>query len=294
MSSQIADKLRVFPWFWAVIVPCLTFFLISGLLKGQSGGYQSNARVDSIVGQVKSYNDAVQSFRDKYNALPGDMAEAGKILPGCTGDNGADCNPHAATAGDRIVGRIDLSKSWKEQANAKTHVPAVSAADESVLFWSHLRKAELIAGIAESVADGVPFAFGVTHPAARIGGGFIVGHLDGSPLPKSLAPKYSGIKGTSLLLVSDEVLRGEAEMNEAEKQAITPLRAGQIDRKLDDGRTGTGYVQAYGSPDCFYSKKSETLYSKFLFWWRNYSPDEGEYNEVSEKKSCGLIFRIAD
>lgn len=211
--------------------------------------------------QVKKYSTAVQAFIDKYHFLPGDMPDAGKSLPGCSGQGGGDCNPYPATAGDGIVGNLDLSKSWKAQAKRQTTVPATSAADESVLFWSHLYKTDLISGVTDDgITGNKSIAFGATNPAAKIGGGFIVGHLDGKPLPLALSPRSSGIKGTVVLLVSDEVLLGGAELNEADKQLLLPLYAAQLDRKMDDGRSDTGYVQAYGSPDCFYSKKNETFF----------------------------------
>ena len=77
------------------IVMTIIGLLIGGILKGQE--LMENARVTSTVAQVKSYSAAVTSFRDMYNAYPGDMVGAGTRLVGCPGTSGAGLLPSIST-----------------------------------------------------------------------------------------------------------------------------------------------------------------------------------------------------
>src|SRR5579871_6137739 len=82
------------------IVMTIIGLLIGGILKGQT--LMQNARVTAEVAQVKGVSAAMTTFKDMYNAVPGDMTGAGTRLTGCP--SAAACNPSAATAGDGIVG----------------------------------------------------------------------------------------------------------------------------------------------------------------------------------------------
>lgn len=270
-----------------------------------------DARVDALVAQVKSIEAAVTTFRDTYNAFPGDMANAGDVFRGCPGEKGKDCNPAAATANNSIIGDPDFaSLGFKPQKTGKTQVPAESAADETILFWSHLLKTDLISGVTEAgLKTGSPIAFKETMPAARIGGGLIVGYSNGAPLPKSLSPSNNpSPPGTVLVLVSDEALGGKVAMNAENAQVLTPKRAALVDRKMDDGKPHSGFVQAYGSPYCFKPHPDKKTWKyraephgleKFAFWkspsddWRPEDYEAGDdYAEMNSGKECGLIFRI--
>jgi hypothetical protein len=64
-----------------------------------------------------------------------------------------------------------------------------------------------------------------------------------------------------------------ASMTVAGQQPMTPARAAQIDRKMDDGRATSGYVQAYGAAACFNGVNNS-------------------YSESVTSNDCGLMFRI--
>ena len=159
----------------------------------------------------------------------------------------------------------------------KTHVPAISVGDETILFWTHLLKARLLSNAYVTdtgTVDGAPIEFGTVLPVAKSGGGFIVGHADGGPFAAAPPPIDGGLKGTILVQISNAVLHGDAELDESDKQALTPLDAARLDRKMDDGRPLTGYVRAYGAPGCFTGLQNSL------------------YNETNNKHDCGLIYRI--
>lgn len=232
----------------------------------------SEQAVTSVVRQVKSFEAAVTSFRDIFGGFPGDITSPGKRLVGCTGPDGSNCNPPPHSSGDNIVGNPAFARTLKPQVVGRTNVPAVSAEDETVLFWTHLYFANLVSGVTEAGIQGDSLvAVGKTYPAAETGGGFIVGYGDGKPLPESIAPGNKGIAGTIIVLLSTEALQG-SELSEPGIQALSPHDAAIIDRKMDDGKPNTGFVQAYGAHRCFDSKHG--------------------YAEAVTTKECGLIFRI--
>lgn len=254
------------------IVMTIIGLLIGGILKGQE--LMENARVTSTVAQVKSYSAAVTSFKDMYNAYPGDMALAGTRLVGCPGAAGISCNPQAAGAGNNIVGLATWSTAWGAPGITAT-VPAGAANvdGEKYLFWSHLLLANLIGGVTDQgLTTATTFAFGTTNPEAKISGGFVVGYATGVVGLNSPQLAGTGLSGTILAQVVDPTL---ALAGAASTLPLAPLRAAQIDRKMDDGRPATGYVQAYGvALSCY---QSAALLA---------------YNETVATKDCGLLYRI--
>ena len=261
------------------IVMTIIGLLIGGILKGQE--LMQNARITSTVSQVKSYSAAVTTFKDMYQATPGDMLNAGTRLVGCPGVSGAGCNPFVVaaptvgTAGDTIVGTSNWSAAWGAPATTSTggNTGAVNVDGERYLFWAHLLLSNLIGGInADGLGAATAFAFGVTNPAAKIGGGFVVGYDTGVIGPGSTQPANTGISGTILVQTASPTT---ALSTTAGALPLAPLRAAQVDRKMDDGRPATGYVQAYGvAASCFTS--AATLV----------------FNETISTTDCGLMYRI--
>ncbi len=262
------------------IVMAIIGLLIGGILKGQE--LMENARIASTVSQVKSYEAAVTTFRDTFNAMPGDMANAITRLPNCAGT----CAPTAATAGNQVVGAPDMAGS----GNGVTVAAALPAAvgGETTLFWVHMLLADLIGGTTDQAVrlggTGGASVWGETHPAAKIGGGFFVGHSDGNAATDAGAPGTANMPGrpagasqvapvgTVLILRNTP---GAIVNTTAGIQPLSPLRAAQIDRKIDDGQPDTGTTQAYGTTATCFGAAAPFV-----------------YNEQSKSKDCGLIIQI--
>src|ERR1700693_41075 len=83
------------------IVMIIIGLLIAGVLKGQA--LITNAQVTSTVAQLKAIDAATTTFKDTYNALPGDMQTPGAKLPGGCAAN-AVCN--AGGNGDGVIGNL--------------------------------------------------------------------------------------------------------------------------------------------------------------------------------------------
>lgn len=258
------------------IVMTIIGLLIGGILKGQE--LMENARITATISQVKSYEASTTTFRDSFNAFPGDMPNAQNRVPNCV----AACDPAvgAGLAGNNIVGLPGWGTGgWVAQA-AAAGMPLVPATanDETTLFWMHLLQADLISGVTDQAIRVVtPPAWGVTHPAARSGGGFVVGFGDGTE-GLGMPAATVGPAGTVLLMTTAASV---TPTTTAGVQVLSPARAAQIDRKMDDGKPTAGFVQAYGL-DVAPPADGCT----------NAGAASIDYSEANTRKSCGLIFRI--
>lgn len=190
------------------IVMIIIGLLITGVLKGQE--MIANAQVTSTVSQIKGLDAAVSSFRDMYQAFPGDMVTASTRLNNCAADpcNNGDGN-----------GRINLTVGTTPGLN-----------DEGAYFFNHLRAADLITGL-----DGTAtLAFGSALVAAPVGGGYLVGHTgSGAPV---------GFTAAELRAGHYLVLNGAAANVAATSGVLSNSQAARVDRKLDDGNPTTGVV----------------------------------------------------
>ena len=259
------------------IVMTIIGLLIGGILKGQE--LMQNARITATVSQVKSYSAAVTTFKDMYQATPGDMLNAGTRLVGCPGAAGVNCNPGATNAGDNVVGPVAWAPTWGAPAIVLTQNPpgAGQVDAERYLFWAHLLLANLIGGInADGLNANTGFAFGVTNPEAKIGGGFVVGYNTGVVGPGVTSQTAgTGLAGTILMQTSSPTASPTTQSATSGLMPLAPLRAAQLDRKMDDGRPATGYVQAWGfDASCFTSAAAQV------------------YNETIALTDCGLLYRI--
>lgn len=106
------------------IVLVIIGLLMTGVLKGQE--LVTQARAKNIASDLNSVAAAVYTYQDRYRALPGD-------------DNGAQ-------------GRWGLSAGQNGDRNGLLSTSNANGADETQLFWLHLRRAGVITGDASSSA----------------------------------------------------------------------------------------------------------------------------------------------
>lgn len=271
----------------AIVLSAIVLLAIVGIYTGAP--VLKLNRLEAVVAKANAIKLAVNEFKSKYHALPGDLKNAGKALTDCPGPEGSDCNPFEKTAGDGIVGDKSFAKTWKPQVTDKTHVPAVSAADETVLFWSHLHFAGLVPeATGRGTVNALPAEIGSIYPEAPLRNtGFVVGYADGT-LPADItfedAKQKSTLKGTILLLVTNDALQGKTAMNTKGQLPLSPHEADVVDRYMDDGVPNTGNVQAYGNRDCvtWEMRKDPPVNSPSIY----------RYSENSTSRDCGLVFLI--
>lgn len=176
------------------IVLVIIGLLLGGVLKGQE--LVNSARVKNLAADFKNIPVYIYGYQDRFRAIPGDDPNADTHVNG--GVN--------ATTPVNVRGNGIINGNW--DSNTQT--------DESILFWQHVRLANLAPGPTAAPAAGGVDAF-VPHNSA---GGRI------------------GVSGT--LPITGMV--GNYFMCSAGIEAQNAL---QLDTQLDDGVTTTGSVRAY-------------------------------------------------
>lgn len=197
------------------IVLMIIGLLIGGVLRGQE--LMNNARVTALIQQVKAYQGAIVTFNDTYSSYPGDIPTAVERVPGCTAANFCFSGD-----GNGIIGSPALSAVQLNQSGSA--VPA----RETSMFWKHLAMTHLISGIKPSADPSQP-ASGDTHPQSKLANGVFVIATKTTGEPDSFA------SGPLLKLQQAPASTG---------YALSPMKAFQVDTKMDDGMPNAGFVAA--------------------------------------------------
>jgi prepilin-type N-terminal cleavage/methylation domain-containing protein len=130
------------------IVLVIIGLLLGGVLKGQE--LINSARAKTVIADFRSVSTYAYGYQDRFRALPGDDAAAATHVTGVS----------ASTGGTPGNGRIE--GNWN----------SVTATDESVLFWQHVRLANFASGDGRDPASSdVTIAAWLPHNAmgGRIG-----------------------------------------------------------------------------------------------------------------------------
>lgn len=249
MTTKLSNKTEAgFTLVELAIVLMIIGLLIGGILRGQE--LMENARVTSTIQQTKAYDGATTTFRDAYSALPGDITGPTTRLANCTA---SPCN--VGGNGDGLI----AGTNGAGQITSLAGSIANTATSENRQFWVHLAATHLISGV--SPAPGAQVAWGTDQPAAKISGGFQVGLVNISGTP--------AINGHFLILKNNATTGNIQEA--VGTAAVSPLRAAQFDRKLDDGLPETGDVIGVSASN---------------------SCTGTAYKETVEQRDCNLLIRV--
>jgi len=229
------------------IVLVIIGLIVGGILVGQN--LIAAAGVRATVSQIEKYNTAVNTFRDKYGALPGD------ITASAAAQFGFDYRTGGVADGD---GNGFIEGCWYPHSEFY--------GCETALFWRDLGDAKLIDGSFDAIypsnSDGDNPINGVTTsevpsylPAAKLGGGnylavFNGGYVwnSGSPIPAASA---AGTVGNNYFFLGAVTSIAENYITGA---GLTPAQAYAIDNKMDDGQPLTGNVQSVLTTFSFFNQ----------------------------------------
>lgn len=246
------------------IVLVILGLLTGGILAGQS--LIRAAELRSITTEYQRYVTATQTFRDKYFAIPGDMANATRFW----GDDNTNCADAAIANGS--PGTCNGNGDGNPFPAGGGGVTA-----EVTQFWKQLA----LAGLIEGSYTGISGAGGGAH--AIIGTNVPFSKLSSAGWSVNTAHNYTG-NGQAYAFDYGVHLRfGATVTNDDTLGAIIkPEEAWNIDTKLDDGRPGYGKIVAY--------------------YWNNACATGGAssadltnsvYNLTSTNQSCALFFAKA-
>jgi prepilin-type N-terminal cleavage/methylation domain-containing protein len=204
------------------IVMVILGLLVGGVLSGQS--LIRAAELRAISTEYSRYYTAVQAFKDKYFAVPGDMSNAQSFW-GVAHATAATCNTTPSTSaltcnGDGN-GRINNSMGSNEQFR----------------FWQHLANAGLIEGNYNGVqgAGGSDEAvIGTNVPRSKLSNaGWSIYYSANDP-------------GNADVFANDFqnffTFGGFVATGYTGNRVLKPEEAWNIDTKVDDGKPGMGRV----------------------------------------------------
>jgi prepilin-type N-terminal cleavage/methylation domain-containing protein len=175
------------------IVLVIIGLLLGGILKGQE--MITQARIKNVVNDFNGITVAVTSYQDRYRFLPGD-------------------DPNADTRWTvQAPAKGDGSGVIAGKYNATVAGTTPTGAEESNLFWQHLRIAGFVAGSTTGAGSG-------TQPPNAAGGMIGV---------QNAVTSGVGLGFTGLTICSANI---------PDKVAIA------VDTQMDDGNSQTGQVRA--------------------------------------------------
>ncbi|MES2984699.1 MAG: prepilin-type N-terminal cleavage/methylation domain-containing protein [Pseudomonadota bacterium] len=224
MPHSKRNRVRAFSLVELSIVLVILGLLVGGVLSGKSLIRASEIR--SISTDANRYLTAMYTFRDKYFAVPGDMANAGQFWGMInTGGAGGQC---AAPLTDTGTG----TQTCNGDGDGKV------VGGEWFRAWQHLTSAGLVEGTYSGIADpaGANLATpGLNVPQSRVNNaGFTLMYSD--PVTSETGSWFKN-KGGNLLSFGKRYTVSETRV-----AAITPEDAWNVDTKMDDGKPGSGKV----------------------------------------------------
>lgn len=205
------------------IVLVIIGLLVGGVLVGQD--LIRAAEIRATVGQIERLNATVNTFRSKYNGIPGDISAGNSVAFGFVPRAGSPGRGDNNGLIDGINGASPTSQAFTQ---------------ESGFFWDDLTRANLIDGVFVSAADGGAVAAILAadvidqFPPAKLerGNFYHVGSTGGL--------NYYYITGIAGVAANTGAMTLTPQ--------LTPIELFNMDNKLDDGIPLTGIVQARGTP----------------------------------------------
>ena len=252
------------------IVLVILGLLTGGILAGQSLIRASELR--SVTTEYQRYVTAAQTFRDKYFAIPGEMAGATRFWTRQV--NAAHCVTNSAAA-------VGTPGTCDGNGNGIINISSVvSQSAEGYQFWRQLALAGLIEGSYTGLGTathGFDATPGSNIPTSKISnaGWVLSSSAGGLGNTDIYEMDYGNLFSFGTKVSTSVYMRG---------MALRPEELWNIDTKLDDGRPAYGNVIAM-----FWGNAANTTRCTINAVDEN--DLNSDYNLVNPNISCGAIFR---
>lgn len=229
------------------IVLVIVGLLVGGILIGQN--LIKAAELNSVVVEFRKFQSAVNTFSDKYNALPGDFKNATDFW-GAPGGNLANC-PNTAGTGTETCNGDNNGLITFDNGPAKYN--------EAFTFWQHLANAGLIDGSYTGISGpnaAIHAIIETNAPKSKFNGGGWTSRV----IPIS----FTGSTSAFNTKYGNTFDFGTQTSNDSTQEPImTPKELWQIDSKIDDGMPGTGTVVAHHWSLCTLAANKDDIYANY-------------------------------
>lgn len=188
-----------------------------------------SAELATVITQHQAFSTAIVAFKEKYSALPGDMTNATTFW-----------GTAAVCPGDSSQGAIDTTTC---DGNGDGLLAPNGTSTEIFRFWQHLANAGLIAGRFSGVSGGGvnPYTtIASNSPTGKIGNTFWAVYA--WPVYSADPWAFAGLYGNTLLL------GGPLPSNQPLARIFRPGEMWSIDKKVDDGKPGSGNLVIFAYP----------------------------------------------
>lgn len=197
------------------IVIVIIGLIVGGVLVGQD--MIGAAEIRSTIAQIQSYDSAKNTFKDKYGMLPGDGRNLGDFgfTPGTNAEGISDGDGRLEGCGaDEFILGCETALYWMNmsEANLIGFAPEFGTGDEDTAFDNS----------ADAEEDYLP--------EISIGSG-------------NFLHAY-GLNGLNYYLLANISVANDGSSGVTSADAVSPIQAENIDRKMDDGRPNAGSVRA--------------------------------------------------
>ena len=204
------------------------------------------AEIRSIITQEQSYVAAVNTFKEKYNCIPGDCPNATDFF----GVKAAGCND-----------ATDVTHTCNGNGNGVLNIgiSTTTNSNETFLFWQHLANSGLISA---GSLSGVEGDLSEVH--------CIPGN--NTPMPKLSNASWSAINQNNISFAADSdafpldwgnffaIGKIDTAANGwINRSVLTPAEAYNIDIKIDDGKPASGSVVARWFLNCTNASSASDL-----------------------------------
>jgi prepilin-type N-terminal cleavage/methylation domain-containing protein len=232
--------------------------LAGGVVAGTALIRASELR--SVAKEAQQYRVAVGAFKEKYNALPGDMKNATRFW------GRADNGTFAGQCADPVNNVGTGTQTCNGDGNGRVaEWTAGVIYSETFRFWQHLANAELIGGkFTGIIGPGGAYhsKIGVNSPRSKFSpGGWTVEH----------APQWYAGSSIEFAVAAGQFFEIGAETsgNCTQGALFTPEEAFDIDKKIDDGRPGLGKITAIQWDICTLASSAGELTADYDFTNKN-------------------------
>ena len=226
-AAKLAGMTNGFSLVELSIVLVILGLLTGGILTGQN--LIRAAELRSVTTEYANYKTAINTFRDKYFALPGDMNNATAFW-GAAHTTPATCPGTAGTGTETCDGDGDGDID---------NPAAASEYGEKFTFWQHLANAGLVEGSFTGTAgpgDNVDALIGTNVPASKLSNaGWTPAYLGSQPITETFF--YEGDYGNSFFFGS------RVADSPTEGPILLPEETWNLDTKIDDAKPGTGVLR---------------------------------------------------